>query len=271
VVSAPDSLFADLLASLAATSRALAHAFDPRRFLDDLSARLQPLIPHDRLVVDHLAEDGVTFTVFAERVVRGPVLHADHYTSAFDPEARYVVADWAIRRVFAGDPMRVDDFLADPRFSAMNPFEARIQEGGLRSGVMVPLPGADRIIGAMVATSFTPGLYTEEHVAAAGRVAALLGPFVENVVLRQREQRRRRRLRALEGLAPALGGRLDVGDIFGRLADVVRPVLDFDVMGVGLISVSGRDVERLAEVDNDPRAACRGRPSRSSTSRSPTR
>ena len=41
-------------------------------------------------------------------------------------------------------------------------------------------------------------------------------------------------------------------DVFARLADTVRPVLDFDVMGVALLSASGRDVEKLAEVDDDP-------------------
>jgi len=34
--------------------------FDPRRFLEDFSAKLQGLIPHDRLVIDHLDENGRT-------------------------------------------------------------------------------------------------------------------------------------------------------------------------------------------------------------------
>jgi hypothetical protein len=49
---------ADLLVSLTAIGRAMQKEFDPRRFLEEFSARLQGLIPHDRLVIDHLHEDG---------------------------------------------------------------------------------------------------------------------------------------------------------------------------------------------------------------------
>jgi hypothetical protein len=40
--------------------------FDPQRFLAEFSAKIQRLVPHDRLVIDHLDDDGRTFTVFAE-------------------------------------------------------------------------------------------------------------------------------------------------------------------------------------------------------------
>ncbi len=64
-------------------------AFDPRKFLGEFSAKLQRLIPHDRLVIACLADDRRTFTVFAEHVANGPVLHASHYTTSFSPEGRY--------------------------------------------------------------------------------------------------------------------------------------------------------------------------------------
>ncbi len=88
--------------------------FDPRRFLEKFSARLQGLIPHDRLVIDYLDENGRTFTVFAEHAPPGLRLHEEHYTTAFDPQGRYVVADWAIRRVFAGEAVLVHDLATDP-------------------------------------------------------------------------------------------------------------------------------------------------------------
>ena len=251
-MNATGSVLPDLLASLAAIGRSMQEEFDPQRFLDQFSAQIQRLIPHDRLVIDHLDEDGRTFTVFAEHAPPGLVLHQEHYTTAFAPQARYVVAEWVLRRVFSGERMLVEDLSADPRFANSNSFERRLQEAGLRSGLLVPLESGGRIVGALVATGMTPHAYHQRHLKALIDVAALIGPFIENVVLLQRERRRRRRLRALEGLANALGASLNVRDVFTRLAEAVRPILDFDVMGVSLLTSSGREVEMLAEVDDAP-------------------
>jgi transcriptional regulator with GAF, ATPase, and Fis domain len=246
------TVLADLLASLAAIGNSMQEAFDPQRFLGQFSARIQRLIPHDRLVLDHLDEDCRTFTVFAEHAPHGPVLHAAHYTTAFDPEGRYIVADWAVRPVFSGEQMRVDDLRTDPRFANPNPHERTLQEGGLRSAIIVPLASGGRVIGALAATSLAPGAYTASHVTTARRVADLIAPFIENVVLLHRERRRRRRFRALAGLTQVLGASLNVRDIFKRLADATRPILDFDIMGFGLVASSGRDLELVAEVDDAP-------------------
>ncbi len=246
-----------LLASLVAIGRSMQAEFDPQRFLDEFSAQIKQVIPHDRLVIDYLDEDGQTFTVFAEHAPPGLVLHEEHYTTTFAPQARYVVAEWVLRHVFGGEAMLVRDLPTDPRFVGVNPFERKLQVAGIRSGVLVPMESGGRVIGgrvigARVATSLTPHAYTQAHLAAARQVSSLIGPFIENVILLQRERRRRRRLRALAGLTRTLGGSLNVRDVFQRLADAVRPILDFDVMGVALLSTSGRDLEMVAEVDTMP-------------------
>ena len=243
---------ADLLAFLVAIGRSMQEEFDPQRFLDQFSRQLRRLIPHDRLVIDVLDEDRRTFTVFAEHAPAALRLHQDHYTTAFAPQARYVASEWILRSVFDGEALRVDDFPADPRFADVNPFERRLQEAGIRSGLLVPLGSGGRVIGALVATALAPQAYAESQLATLIRVADLIGPFIENVVLLQRERRRRRRLKALEGLTRALGASLNVRDVFARLAEAVRPVLDFEIMGVVLVSDSGREVEMLAEVDDSP-------------------
>jgi transcriptional regulator with GAF, ATPase, and Fis domain len=237
---------ADLLVSLTAIGCAMEEEFDPRRFLEKFSAKLQELIPHDRLVIDHLDEDGKTFTVFAEHAPPGLLLHEEHYTTAFDPQARYVVADWTIRRIFAGESVLVHDLTTDPLFATLNPHERRLVDAGIRSGIGVPLQSAGRIIGALAATSLTPHTYTEAHVAAAHQVADLIAPFIQSAVLLHRERQRRRRLRMLGTLTQVLARSLDARDVFGQLATAVKPILDFDVMGALLISTSGRELELLA-------------------------
>jgi len=242
---------ADLVASLAALGRSLQEKFDPQRFLEEFSARIQRLVPHDRLVIDHLDDDGRTFTVFAEHAAPELTFHEEHYTTTFNPAGRYVVADWAIREVFAGQTMRIDDFQADPRFARPNAHESRVRET-LRSGLVVPLYSGGRVVGVVVFTSAVPGAYTDAHAAAARQVADLIGPFIESTVLLHRERRRRRRLQAVQALTQVLGSSLNVREVFDRLAEQVRPALDFDVMGIALISSSGREVEMLAEVDSAP-------------------
>ena len=247
-----DTLLADIVASLAAIGRSMREEFDPRRFLGQFSAQIQRIIPHDRLVIDLLDEDGRTFTVFAEHAPPELTLHQEYYTTAFDPQGRYVAADWVLQNVFAGEAMLVDDFTADPRFAAVNPFERRLQQAGLRAALLVPLESGGRIIGALAATSLTAGAYGDAQLTTFRQIANLIGPFIENVVLLQRERRRRRRLRALAGLTHALEGSLNARDIFARLADAVRPVLDFETMSVALLGTSGRDLEVFAEVDDAP-------------------
>jgi transcriptional regulator with GAF, ATPase, and Fis domain len=241
---------ADLLDLLTAVGRSMRDRFDPQRFLGPFSERIRHLIPHDRLVVDFLDDDGRTFTVFAEHAAPEIRLHERHYTTDFDPQGRYVVAEWeSLRGVFAGGTLLSEDVPRDPRFEEPNPFERRLAAAGIRSLLAVPLPGATRPSGALVASSLAPGQYTPEHVAVARQVAELVGPFIESQVLLERERRRRRRLAGLDGLTRALARGLNVRNVFDHLAEAVRPVLDFDVMGAALLTADRRQVEILAEFD----------------------
>jgi hypothetical protein len=119
----------DLGASLAEVAVSLRDDVPPDRVLAALSDVLQPVLPHDRLVVDALDENRRTFRVFAEHVVRGPVLHEDHYTTDVEREARYTVSEWALRDAFAGNAMVVEDFATDSRYVPPNPFEVRLVAG----------------------------------------------------------------------------------------------------------------------------------------------
>ena len=81
----PAGGLAGLVCSLGAIGHALQEAFDPQRFLKEFSAHVQRLLPHDRLMIAYLEDEGRTFTVFAEYAAVGPLLHEGHYTIAFGP------------------------------------------------------------------------------------------------------------------------------------------------------------------------------------------
>ena len=236
----------DLLDSVAAIGRSMQEAFDPQRFLAGFSTQVQRLIPHDRLLVAYLEDEGRTFTVFAEHAVRGVILHEGHYTIAFDPGARYVPDEFAFGRVFAGEASLVRDTETDPGVAAH--VGARARKAGVQSRVALPIYSGGRVIGAFAAAAMAPDTYAEAHLTAATRVADLLAPLVDNIVSLHREQRRRRRLGALTGLAKIFGASLEVKDVFDRLGEAVRPVLDFDIMGVALVEPGGRDCRLFARV-----------------------
>jgi transcriptional regulator with GAF, ATPase, and Fis domain len=249
------SNFSDLVDSLAAIGRSLGRVFEPRGFLREFSAQIRRMVPHDRIVIDHLDEDGRTFTVFAEHAPADLVLHAEHYTTAFAAQARYVVEEWALRPVFQGNAMLVADFLTDARFARLNQFERRFVDAGLRAGLFAPLESGGRIVGAIIVTSTTPQLYGGAHLTALQQIARILGPFIDNRILLERERRRRQRLAALTGLAGMFGTTLDILENFDRLAEAVRPHLDFDIIGVARLGANGRDwdvVHRLGDGSAPP-------------------
>jgi hypothetical protein len=80
---------AQLLACVAAFGQSLQATFDPRLFLDDLSARAQRLVPHHRMPVPYLEDDDGTATVFAEHSADDVLFREGRYTTDFDPAGRY--------------------------------------------------------------------------------------------------------------------------------------------------------------------------------------
>ncbi|MFO0983266.1 MAG: GAF domain-containing protein [Planctomycetota bacterium] len=243
----------ELLASVAALAQSMEQAFDPRRFLEQFSSRIQALLPHDRVVVFRRSEDDQTFTVFAEHDLDGRDLYAGFWTTAFDPEARFLIKDWPhVGAVFEGQEVRFDDALV---FTDLGPFERRVVDAGVRAGLVVPLRGRGGTVAAFGVTSRTPARYTDAHATAAHALARLIAPIVENAFLVQRERQRRDRMVALHKLAQELGSSLDLRGIFRGARQIMRPILDFDVMGVTLVAPSGRDLELLAVVDDQHKCA----------------
>lgn len=241
----------ELLPSLAAMVRAMEGEFDPRRFLDAFSTQLQPLLPHDRVSIVYLDEDGRTFSIFAEHAGPGLLPKADHYTTDFRRESRFRVADSPLRQVLTGEALRVDDLSVHP--CGLGGRTGDGKPAPLRAGVLVPLESGGRQVGAILAARLTAQPYTEIHLAVLRQISRLIGPLIEHVVLLHRERRRRGRLQALAGLPLVFGTSLNLKDIFECcLAEAVRPILDFDFMGAGLFGADRRAMEWLATSDNDP-------------------
>jgi len=237
---------ADLLACVAAFARSLEGAFDPQRFLVEFSARTQALVPHDGMLVAWLEDEGRSFSVFARHVVgAGPSIEFSNFTIAFDPSGRFSRAAGGYGSLWEGQSQLIVDVEAESSVGDAEARKAWTRATGFRGRLGVPLFAGGRVVGALIMGSIVPGRFTDSHVGVARQIADLIGPFVESVVLLQRERRRRQRLQVVTGLAPILGASLKVGDVLERLGAAVRPALDFDVLGVGLLRPTGEAIDRV--------------------------
>jgi transcriptional regulator with GAF, ATPase, and Fis domain len=221
----------ELLVCLAAIGRALEAEFQPRLFLDDLSAQLAPFVPHDHLGIGYLAEDRRTFSVFAVHGGPGFLPPTDRYTTDLEREARFPVGDSPLAEVFEGHVLYVADLLTDPRFAA---HREPLRAVGLRSGIFVPLVAGRRVIGELSVARIAD-TYGRDHVERMRAVGRLLGPFIETIAALHRQQRREHRTGLLKDVAQRLGTSLDVRQMLGPVGDAVRLAIDFDTMGVILL------------------------------------
>ena len=132
-----------------------------------------------------------------------------------------------------------DRLLLIPGGNRRGPWVPDMEWIRLASRLTVPFEGVDRVIGNLAIGSIAPDVYTEAHVTTARRIAEVLAPVVENMVLLRNQCDRRRRMAVLPEVSRVVAGSLDVGNIFQELGTAVRSVLDFDLMLVRPIGASG--------------------------------
>src|SRR5437016_13021040 len=153
---------AGLYGAAGALARSMRGEFDPRRFLEALSSQVRQVIPHDRLTLVYLEENGRTFSVFGEHAfgehgAGGTLRHEGHYTIGCDPGSRYTAEQIGRASVFAGHPEVVRDYQASADIGARERNRHSPGTGGLPSSVTRPRYGAAGGTGAAVSGAFAPG------------------------------------------------------------------------------------------------------------------
>ena len=247
--TAPTPPESELLVCLAAIGRALEAEFQPRAFLDDLSAALAPLVPHDRLGIGYLADDRRTFSVFAEHGASGFLPEIDRYTTHRERAARFPVADSPLAEVFGGKVVSASDLLSDARFAQ---YRDRLQIAALRSAIFVPLVAGGRVIGEVSAVSRIADAYRAIHVERLRTLGRLIGPFIETIAQLYRHHRREHRVGLLKGITQMLGTSLDVGQMLQPVGDAIRLAVEFDTFAVILFKPDGAEYVLLGTVGEPP-------------------
>ena len=182
-----------------------------------------------------------------------PLCHGAHFTTAFERGEGVPAEVFALGPVFAGHTQVVADMMMDARLAEALALRANPVKAELRASLTVPLSSGGRVWGAFVVMSATAGVYTDDHISSCRRLADLVAPFVESLVEWHRERRLRERLKAAAALPAILGASLKLGDVLERLGEAVRPLIDFEVMGIALRTGAGERFERIGLVGGDGR------------------
>ena len=109
----------------------------------------------------------------------------------------------------------VDDVTKDPRYIAAIP--------NVRSELAVPLIIKNRVIGVIDIEAREPGYFTEEHSRLLTLIASRMAVGIENAQLYTRTTRQARILVLLNEIARELTSILNLDELLGRIAELLRP------------------------------------------------
>jgi phosphoserine phosphatase RsbU/P len=113
----------------------------------------------------------------------------------------------------------IDDVTQDPRYIAAVP--------NVRSELAVPLTTKNRIIGVIDLEARDPGYFNEEHKRLLTLIASRMAAGIENAQLYTRTTRQARILLLLNEIARELTSILNLDELLGRIAELLRRLLIF--------------------------------------------
>jgi transcriptional regulator with GAF, ATPase, and Fis domain len=211
---------------------ALLHVLDVREVIDRLSTTAKRPLPHDLLLLNLFSDDLSTFTVYArsDQAPRLGSVRPNVYPAA-------AIQAWTFSIV--------DDLL-------LHPFErgSASSKIGVRSFLRFPIRFADRVIGGVAFSSFTPHAFTDADVPVGKRLSDHVASALSHFRLAERlaeEARKAEELRArttnLELLDELLAAVTDAGgvrDAFERISAIAGKVLTHDALALPVLLTGGR-------------------------------
>jgi sigma-B regulation protein RsbU (phosphoserine phosphatase) len=128
----------------------------------------------------------------------------------------------------------IDDVRNDPRYIEAIP--------NVCSELAIPLITKNRVIGVIDIEAREPGAFTEEHRRLLTLVASRMAAGIENAQLYTRTTKQARILLLLNEIARELTSILNLDELLGRIAELVRRLIDYQMFSILLLDPSG---ERL--------------------------
>jgi len=129
----------------------------------------------------------------------------------------------------------IDDVTKDQRYIEAVP--------NVRSELAVPLITKNRVIGVIDLEAREPGYFTEEHRRLLVLVASRMAAAIENAQLYTRTAKQARILLTLNEIARELTSILNLDELLGRIAELVRRLIDYQMFSILLLDSSGEKLQ----------------------------
>jgi phosphoserine phosphatase RsbU/P len=158
------------------------------------------------------------------------------YPPEFADRARVKVGEGVTgQAVQLGQAILIDDVTRDPRYIAAVP--------NVCSELAVPLTTKNRVIGVIDLEARHPGYFNEEHKRLLTLIASRMAAGIENAQLYTRTTRQARILLLLNEIARELTSILNLDELLGRIAELLRRLIDFQMFSILLLDASGEKLE----------------------------
>ncbi len=130
--------------------------------------------------------------------------------------------------VASEQPLLVNDVASDPRYVEFVP--------GMQSELVVPLRHKSRPIGALNILSHHPGQFTQRDVAIVSQFAAHVAVALVNARLFERSRLDAEAFETLAEIGREVASVLDLDELFTRIAQLARRVIDYRTFGILLVN-----------------------------------
>src|SRR3974390_2584021 len=129
----------------------------------------------------------------------------------------------------------IDDVTKDPRYIEAVP--------NVRSELAIPLITKNRVIGVIDLEAREPGYFNEEHQRVLTLVASRMAAGIENAQLYTRTTKQARILLLLNEIARELTSILNLDELLGRIAELIRRLIDYQMFSILLLDPAGEKLQ----------------------------
>ena len=129
----------------------------------------------------------------------------------------------------------ISDVRQDPRYIEGVP--------NVCSELAIPLLTKNRVVGVIDIEAREPGAFTDEHVRILTLVASRMAAGIENAQLYTRTTKQARILLLLNEIARELTSILNLDELLGRIAELVRRLIDYQMFSILLLDSSGEKLQ----------------------------
>jgi sigma-B regulation protein RsbU (phosphoserine phosphatase) len=158
------------------------------------------------------------------------------YPPEFAEKARIKVGEGVTGRAAQSrDAVLVDDVTKDPAYISAVP--------NVHAELAVPLITKNRVIGVIDLESREAGYFTEEHRRVLTLIASRMAAGIENAQLYTRTTRQARILLLLNEIARELSSILNLDELLGRIAELLRKLIDYQMFSILLLDSSGEKLQ----------------------------